>query len=169
MTKLMDKIIFVSVMAMCLMICANCFAASIKYKVIDGDSLERGRSRIRLIDIDAPELFQECYNESKEKYNCGKVAYSVLKMLISKGADCKTKGVDKYKRKLMECFDENGNSINEKMVLSGWAVSYGDKFKRAENIAKEQKSGIWKGKFMRPELYRALHMKQKNSKKFKKR
>jgi endonuclease YncB( thermonuclease family) len=55
------------------------------------------------------------------------------------------------------------------MVLRGWAVSYSDKYKKEEDIAKNKRSGIWKGRFMRPELYRALHMNQKNNKKIKKR
>ena len=72
-------------------------------------------------------------------------------------AECKELGVDRYKRKLVECFDRNGISINQKMVVNGWAVSYGNRFKEEEKEEKKQNKGIWKGRFMRPELYRALH------------
>ena len=135
---------------------AELFAVD-KYKVVDGDSLERGSVRIRLIDIDAPELFQECYDENNKAYKCGKKSLNELKKLMSNKVVCRKTAVDRYKRDLMECFDENGVSINQQMVLNGWAVSYGSKFKQEENRAKKQKSGIWKGRFMRPDLYRALH------------
>ena len=128
-----------------------------KYKVVDGDSLEQGKIRIRLIDIDAPEFYQKCYDENNNSYECGKMALNALEKLINNKVVCKAEAVDKYKRKLMECFDESNNSINQQMVLNGWAVSYGEKFINEENIAKKQKLGIWKGRFMRPELYRALH------------
>ena len=132
-------------------------SASNKYKIVDGDSLERGNIRIRLIDIDAPEFFQDCYDENNEPYKCGKLALNELKKLINDKTICKTVSIDRYKRKLSECFDENNESINKKMVHNGWAVAYGNKFIEDENIAKKQKRGIWKGRFMRPELYRALH------------
>ena len=43
------------------------------------------------------------------------------------------------------------------MVKAGWAVTYRhEMFKSAEEKAKKAKSGIWQGRFMRPELYRVL-------------
>ena len=146
----------------------NLFADE-KYKVVDGDSLEYGYLRIRLIDIDAPELFQMCYDEDNRLYECGKKATKELEKLMSNVAECKELGVDRYKRKLMECFGKDDISINQKMVLGGWAVSYGKRFKEEEKEAKKQKSGVWKGRFMRPELYRALGKNQKNTNKFEKR
>ena len=128
-----------------------------KYRVVDGDSLEKGNVRIRLIDIDAPELFQKCYDEDNRLYECGKQATKELEKLMNNVAECKELGVDRYKRKLMECFDKDNVSINQKMVLGGWALSYGKCFKEEEKEAKNQSKGIWKGRFMRPELYRALH------------
>lgn len=128
-----------------------------KYKVVDGDSLEYGKTRIRLIDIDAPELFQKCYDENNKSYECGKRATEVLKSYVERGIICKKVAIDKYKRSLMECFDRKNENINQKMVLSGWAVAYGNKFRKEEKNAKDKSRGIWKGRFMRPELYRALH------------
>ena len=132
-----------------------------KYRAVDGDSLESDILRIRLIDIDAPELFQECYDDNNQKYNCGKVALEELRKYIAGGIKCEKVAVDRYKRKLMECFDNKGESINRKMILNGWAVSYGSKYKEEENTAKANKTGIWKGRFMRPELYRALNKSHK--------
>ena len=162
--------LFIVFLILVLGICgADVLCAKEKYKVVDGDSLEAGRMRIRLIDIDAPELFQECYDENNKSYECGKMALEELKKSVDSGIECNVISVDKYKRKLMDCFDVNGNNVNQNMVLNGWAVAYSDKFTQEESVAREQKIGIWRGRFMRPELYRALHMKQKNNKKFKKR
>lgn len=147
---------------------ATCSAFD-NYNVVDGDSLELKNLRIRLIDIDAPELFQECYDENNNMYKCGETAKKKLKSYVTKGITCRKVAVDIYKRSLMECFDEANKSINQKMVLNGWAVAYGDKFKKDEKIAKINKRGIWKGRFMRPELYRALDKNQKNTNKFEKR
>ena len=62
---------------------------------------------------------------------------------------------------MQKCYDANGISIGEKMVRDGFAVSYGDDYQKAEDEAKAYKKGIWKGKFMRPELYRALQKERK--------
>ena len=53
--------------------------------------------------------------------------------------------------------------------MDGYALSYGDVYAEEEMHAKTNKKGIWKGKFMRPELYRALNKSKKTRKKIKKR
>lgn len=131
---------------------------SAEYTAVDGDSLVRGDERIRLKGIDAPELYQKCYDEDGEKYDCGKDSLEFLQNEMSKGnVRCKCqKKRDRYKRKLCECFVAN-LSLNQEMVASGNAVSYKSKrFEQLENQAREHKYGIWRGKFMRPAIYRAL-------------
>lgn len=142
--------------------------ASGEYKVVDGDSLEKGDVRIRLNDIDAPELYQNCYDKNEREYECGKVAKNYLQKMSSKIVDCVFLGKDKYERSLMECYLENGRSINSEMVLHGWAVSYGEKYKDEELRAKNDAAGIWQGRFMRPELFRALQRSRENLNKNKK-
>ena len=47
--------------------------------------------------------------------------------------------------------------LNFEMVKAGYAVSYKyDRYHLAEKRAKQRKKGIWRGKFMRPEIYRAI-------------
>ncbi len=148
------------IIAFVLLICAYVaysVNAENNFYVVDGDSLERGQERIRLQGIDAPELFQECYDATKQKYRCGEVSKKFLQSLMVGKIECVFLGKDKYNRSLKECFAEDGSSINENMVLSGWAVAYGDEYSRAEQKARKSKRGIWQGKFMRPELFRAIN------------
>ena len=137
-------------------VCVNPCQAGRVY-VVDGDSLEVGQERIRLYGIDAPEFVQRCYDENEWPYHCGIEAKNQLQTLVSRGRlSCKNFGRDKYGRSLKECFEEDGSSINRQMVLSGWAVDYGGVYTQEENMARMAKKGIWKGRFMRPELYRTL-------------
>lgn len=169
MKKLNNKILMFFVIAVFLTVKNAELCAFENYTVVDGDSLRLGKTEIRLVGIDAPELFQKCYDENDKYYECGKVATKVLQKYVKGGVKCRGKSKDVYNRRLMECFDKTKESINKKMVSEGWAISYGNRFENEENDAKSKKKGIWKGRFMRPELYRALHNKKKNFDKFEKR
>lgn len=138
------------------------------YHVVDGDSLEKGVVRIRLEGIDAPEYLQDCYDAKGEKYRCGIKAMDYLQVLISGKVKCEYIEKDRYGRQLSQCYDANNENINREMVLSGWAMAYGDKFKDEERQARKAKRGIWQGKFMRPELYRALNRAKDKRNKIKK-
>ena len=139
---------------------------SAEYTAVDGDSLVRGDERIRLKGIDAPELYQQCYDENDKPYDCGKEALAYLQNLMNKGqVYCKCqKKLDRYKRKLCECFVSN-LSLNQEMVASGNAVAYKSaKFEELEIQAQEHKYGIWRGRFMRPAIYRALERAENKNK-----
>ena len=146
--------------------------ASSNIKVVDGDSLEIGTKRIRLLGIDAPEYFQECHNQNGKPYKCGQAAKKYLEELVDKGKaaghklKCRTEDVDRYGRDLSVCTTGDIN-LNLEMVKAGLAVSYkDDRYDLVQKRAKDKKIGIWQGKFMRPEFYRALKRskeKQKNS------
>jgi endonuclease YncB( thermonuclease family) len=137
-------------------ICMPALAAEIV--VVDGDSLLIDNRRVRMLGIDAPEYSQTCQNADGTIYNCGQESKEALQKMIDVGnitCDCLPQP-DRYKRKLCECFGNN-TSINGEMVLLGHAVRYRtERFAAEENAAKSSKSGIWRGKFMRPALYRVL-------------
>lgn len=146
--------------------------ASVDVEVVDGDSLQTNVKRIRLLGIDAPEYFQECEDENGKKYMCGQEAKAYLESLIKKGyrngekLKCVAEGIDHYKRELSIC--RIGDvELNFEMVKEGYALSYkNEKYALVEKRAKQRKKGIWKGKFMRPEIYRAIKRereKEKNS------
>jgi len=126
--------------------------------VKDGDSLEAGERRIRLDGIDAPEYPQVCLNDEGKEYPCGKEALQFLENL-TKGQDVDCKCLphkDRYHREICECF-VGDVSVNQAVVSAGWAVAYRDKtYLAQEKEAKENKRGIWQGKYMRPAIYRVL-------------
>lgn len=143
-------------MTFCLF-CNNAFA---KVKVLDGDSLVVDGVEVRLEGIDAPEYKQKCYKESGKKYDCGERSkQELIKFINGRKVVCESKGYDKYHRMLGICFVEDKN-INSYMVESGWAVEYDlyeSMFPEEEKSAKENKRGMWQGRFMKPELYRRLY------------
>lgn len=151
----MKKILFFAAM---IIVCGWAFADVYDaYRVVDGDSLEKGEVRIRLIGIDAPEYLQDCHDKNNEKYRCGIKATEYLQSLMHGQIKCEHKGKDRYGRYLSECFNSGGININRQMVISGWAIAYGDDYAEEEKVAKNSKAGVWQGKFMRPELFRALN------------
>ena len=69
---------------------------------------------------------------------------------------CKIIDIDRYKRFVAECF-VNETNINQYMVRNGWAIAYryySLDYISDEKIAKNNKTGIWQGKFKNPYLFR---------------
>ena len=131
----------------------NAQVISAPARVVDGDSLEMGGLKVRLVGIDAPELNQQCQG-NEGNYACGRRARSHLQSLIigQSSVECRSEGEDKYQRMLAECFTD-GLSVNAQMVRDGWAVSYGD-FLWLEREARHAKRGVWAGDFERPDQFR---------------
>lgn len=138
-----------------LLIASPCLA---DVHVVDGDSLEKDDMRIRLDGIDAPEFFQTCQDAKGEDYACGQEAKQHLQDLIGEynvRCECLPK-TDKYKRHVCECF-AGGVSLNRTMIKDGYARVYRSKrFIAEEEEAAQYHRGIWRGKNMRPALYRIL-------------
>ena len=130
-------------------------------KVIDGDTITIERNKIRLFGIDAPEKKQNCqkpwlsisFISFSKNYQCGIISTNKLRSKINnKLITCKVTNIDRYKRLIAECFKDKTN-INSWMVLNGHAlayIKYSKKFVNEENVAKKNKSGLWKGSFEKP-------------------
>ena len=140
-------------------------------KIVDGDTLKINEYKIRLEGIDAHEIKQQCKKEKLKissiigytfykNYNCGEVSKKNLdaKIFGSK-IKCVSFGKDKYKRYLATCFKDRIN-LNRWMVRNGHAVAYrrySKDYVPDEEFAKENKLGLWKGKFLNPEKWRKLN------------
>jgi len=140
-------------------------------KIVDGDTLKINEYKIRLEGIDAPEIKQQCKREKLKissiigytfykNYNCGEVSKKNLEAKIfGSKIKCVSSSKDKYKRYLAECFKDRIN-LNRWMVRNGHAVAYrrySKVYVPDEEFAKENKLGLWQGKFLNPEKWRKLN------------
>ncbi|MGL4488520.1 MAG: thermonuclease family protein [Rhizobiaceae bacterium] len=122
--------------------------------IVDGDSFVLGGAKLRLKGIDAPEYTQNCKNGTVA-YACGREARKHLERFVAKRqVDCEGWQSDKFGRLLVQC-SVGGSDINQMMVSSGWAVSYGDYFAE-ETAARSAKRGVWQGEFERPSAWRKM-------------
>ena len=130
-------------------------------KVTDGDTIKIKTKKIRLLGIDAPEIKQQCQKSwisisfltFNKSYLCGEISKEKLKNKINgKFIKCKTISKDRYNRLIAECFKGKIN-INRWMVRNGYAVAYrkySKKFIIQEDMAKNEKLGLWAGSFDMP-------------------
>ena len=140
-------------------------------KIIDGDTVHIDKHKIRLEGIDAPEMRQQCQKvfleisaivgfNLKKDYSCGVISKEKLIDKINKSKiNCVSSGRDRYKRYLATCYKDKIN-LNKWMVRNGLAVAYkrySKDYLRDEIYAKENKLGLWKGSFIRPEKWRKLN------------
>ncbi len=123
--------------------------------VLDGDTLMLAGRKIRLEGIDAPEFGQTCTGKTGV-YPCGREARKHLAALAKgRAVDCTGWQDDKYGRFLGTCTAGQIN-LNRQMVLSGWAVSYGD-YLAEEAAATKAGKGVWQGEFDSPSVWRKTH------------
>ena len=70
-------------------------------RVVDGDTLTIGATKVRLEGIDAPETDQTCLNAVGVRWTCGIDARNQLAMHIrNRAISCSPTGTDAYKRTL---------------------------------------------------------------------
>ncbi len=140
-------------------------------KIVDGDTIHINNYKFRLEGIDAPEMRQICKKESLKisyligftfykDYSCGKISKEKLIDKIN-GSEikCISTSKDRYERYIATCFKGKTN-LNRWMVRNGLAIAYrrySKKYVADEDFAKENKLGLWQGKFMNPEKWRKLN------------
>lgn len=127
-------------------------------RVVDGDTVVVGETRIRLEGIDAPEAGQTCGRKLAGWWACGTEATAALASLIEgKSIRCEPQGRDKYGRTLAVCF-LGGEDVNAWMVQQGlaWAfVRYSQRYVQQEAQARAKGLGVWQGEATPPWDYRA--------------
>ncbi|MEQ1647089.1 MAG: thermonuclease family protein [Hyphomicrobiaceae bacterium] len=127
-------------------------------RVIDGDTIDVGTTRVRLEGIDAPENGQTCHRRLIGSWPCGYAATTHLAKLIDgKDVECQNRGLDKYGRTLGIC-TFGTIDISAAMVSEGlaWAfVKYSKLYLPQEAEARSAKRGIWETDNMPAWDYRA--------------
>ena len=122
-------------------------------RVVDGDTVAIGSTRIRLEGIDAPETDQICLNGNGDRWTCGIEARDqLIAHVAGREINCTASGIDAYKRTLGTC-KLAGEDLNGWMVQQGWALSYtkySSVYRRAEDDAKTHQRGLWRGAFIAP-------------------
>jgi endonuclease YncB( thermonuclease family) len=126
--------------------------------VIDGDTIEIRRLRIRLFGIDAPESRQTCTDQAGATFRCGQKAAQALDHRISDGVvTCEPKDRDRYGRVVAVC-RAYGEDLSAWMAGLGWALAfrrYSEQYVPAEELAQRRKAGMWAGQFVPPWEWRA--------------
>jgi endonuclease YncB( thermonuclease family) len=122
-------------------------------RVVDGDTLVIGATKVRLEGIDAPETDQVCLNANGVRWTCGFDARNQLAAHIgSRAISCSPNGTDAYKRTLAIC-SLAGEDLNAWMVQQDWAlayVRYSTAYRKVEEDARANQRGLWQGAFMAP-------------------
>ena len=164
---------FIRIIIIFLVILSNSIAEEISGipRVVDGDTIHINNYKFRLEGIDAPEMRQQCKKESfkisffigftfYKDYSCGKVSKEKLITKIdTTEIKCISSSKDRYKRYIATCYKGKTN-LNQWMVRNGFAIAYrrySKKYVPDEVFAKENKLGLWQGKFMEPEKWRKLN------------
>ena len=93
----------------------RCPSASVK-GIVDGDTLDSSRGRIRIYGIDTPERGQSCYSESTNRLK----ELAGRSVLIEAG----DKATDPYGRSLFYLYTSNGDSIDEILIREGLARAW---------------------------------------------
>ena len=131
-------------------------------EVNDGQTVEVQETRVLLYGIDSPHLSQECTMNGLP-YQCGILAHAYLqRLIVGRTILCHVNQLGD-ERSWGRCGDTNtarndfapgSITLNEEMVLAGWAVADRKQtrdYDAAEEEARREKRGIWAGEFVNPE------------------
>jgi len=122
-------------------------------RIVDGDTIVIGATKIRLESIDAPESDQICVDENGDRWACGIAARDRLAGYVGNSpVDCTPSGLDAYGRTLAVCRIK-GEDLNAWMVREGWALAfihYSKVYLPDEVEARDARRGLWKGAFIAP-------------------
>ena len=131
---------------------ASTTALSGRARVVDGDTIDMGGTRVRLHGVDAPESDQSCVAQGA-RWPCGRRAARALgQRLGGRTVVCEERDRDRYGRIVAVC-RQGGRDINAWLVAEGWALAY-RRYSRAyvgeESTARAPRKGVWRGEFVAP-------------------
>ncbi|MCB1509559.1 MAG: thermonuclease family protein [Hyphomicrobiaceae bacterium] len=128
-------------------------------RAISGDQIRVAGQIVQLSGIEAPELAQTCRNARGRIWSCGIVARRLLARLTgNRAVTCEVQNGSSGAARAGQCKTAAGKDLAELMVSRGYAFATGTIFASyasAENTAREQKLGVWRGRADKPSDYRA--------------
>lgn len=127
-------------------------------RVIDGDTIEVGNTRVRLHAIDAPEVDQLCGDAQSPVWPCGAwVRQQTAERFDGRIAQCEQFDTDRYGRIVAKCRVEGGD-MGEALVSDGLAFAYreyGLDYDLAEKGAAVNGRGLHATGVMSPAAFRS--------------
>ncbi len=131
-------------------------------RVIDGDTLDVGRTRVRLHGIDAPESDQPCTNLAGQNWACGDwITRQARDQFQGKTARCLPLDKDRYGRVVARCF-VGDTDIGKTLVQQGLAFAYRKyalDYDLDEKAAYVAKRGVHGFEIQSPARYRLTRIK----------
>ena len=137
----------------------NALVISLKYltanaTAIDGDSLRLGDREIRLVGIDAPELFQICRNEQHGGVWPGG-AVAAVRVSVSRHGRLRLQGAGSLRPHARDLLGWTGRRYRRGHGSRGYTVNFmSGGYRAAEASARAEKRGIWRGAFEQPHEWR---------------
>jgi len=123
-------------------------------KVVDGDTITIGPTRIFLAGIDAPQADQPCLDPAGKPWSCGMDARRQLSLLLQgQQVTCKTTATNAVRNVSGTC-QAGGVDTGRKMVEDGWALATDGRYQSAQANARHASVGVWKGSFVNPRDWR---------------
>lgn len=126
-------------------------------RVIDGDTIDVGGTRVRIHGIDAPETAQTCKTEQGQSWACGKwVTAQVTTLFGGRQARCEAITKDRYDRIVARCFVQ-GQDIGHVIVSEGLAFAYrkyATDYVLAEKAAAVRDIGLHASRVQNPSQFR---------------
>ena len=126
-------------------------------RVVDGDTLWVGETKVRLHGIDTPERWQTCNTEHGVAYACGEHATDELMRLIDDNpVRCVDHGDGGYDRIAGQCF-AGGVDLQSAMVVGGYAYAYPEystAYVADERRARGANTGFWAMDMQNPAVAR---------------
>lgn len=122
------------IIAIVILLCSWSIQPTEKVTVIDGDTVRIGSEKIRLAQIDAPEMSQR-YGMQSKNY--------LAHLVEGKNVKVDRNGKDLYGRTIATLYVD-GKNVNETMVEQGMAWSYRSaNMRKYELKARQNKAGLW--------------------------
>lgn len=126
-------------------------------RVVDGDTLDVGGTRVRLHGIDAPERDQTCATRNDPRWACGGWVTRVAQdEFAGRQARCAVRDTDRYGRTVAQCVVA-GRDIGGWLVSQGMAfayVKYGADYIGHQRAAEAAQRGLHRVRMISPQAHR---------------